>query len=244
MENCWQLIPQVHKAVILDKYRLPSLGSTPSKSLISDSDSDNPFPTTSTPTPSTAEPTRDPLILIAGPQPTIDASLLDPKAHVARHFEKIIPSASPDRIQRLVRVVRALVEAEALSPGSYETLWSPKDGIFEGSEDEPSRFRRLQRGRRKITLGAAEYDCAARLALTFVNHDIDHLSQDPKNLKDLNLGRGQKRKTGAVELLARASDTPLELLKSDWSRSRNYMHLLVQAGPGSLLEIGSSVSSL
>lgn len=222
MENCWQLIPHVHKTVILDRYRLPSLGITPSKPLVSDPVGENLFQTgplscvasrgspnsrfvlpntpapnpllschaTSIPTPSCAEPTPGSLTFIAEPQPTINASLLDPNIRIARHFKKIIPGAIPGRIQRLVRVVRGFVEAQALSLESYGTLWSAKNGIFDGFENGPSRFCRLQRGRRRIILGTAEYDCAARLALMFVNHDIDHLSQVPKNSKHLGLSRG------------------------------------------------------
>jgi hypothetical protein len=89
------------------------------------------------------------------------------------------------------------VEAKALPQESYEMLWSFKDRIFKGSEDRLERFCRLQRGRRKIMLRTTEYDCTTRLALLFVNHDIDHLSKVLKKSKDPKLRRGQNRKTAA-----------------------------------------------
>lgn len=208
------------------------MDSTPSKPPVSNSVRDTPFPTgapscvTSQDSPgsrfvspntttSSTKSTPGSPIFIAESQSTVDASLLDSEIRVARHFKNIAPGAHPDRIQRLVRVVRGFVEAKALPQQSYEMLWSFKDGIFEDSEDGLGRFCRLQRGRRKMMLRATEYDCATRLALLFVNHDIDHLSKVPKTSKDPKLRRGQNRKTAAFQQIVAASDTTLEVLKTD-----------------------------
>jgi hypothetical protein len=261
VENCWHLIPPVHKTTILDRYGLSNLGSIPSKPPASNSVGDIPLPISApscvasqdspgarfvspNTTASSTESTPGSLFFTAESQSIVGASLFDSEIRVARHFKNIAPGAHPDRIQRLVRVVRGFVEAKALPQESYEMLWSFKDGIFEGSEDGLERFCRLQRGRRKIMVRTTEYDCATRLALLFVNHDIDHLSKVPKKSKDPKLRRGQNRKTAAFQQLVAVSDTPLEVLKTDWKNSRNYSHVLAQAGPGSLLEMGSGVNSV
>ncbi|TGO91201.1 hypothetical protein BPOR_0035g00020 [Botrytis porri] len=157
------------------------------------------------------------------------------------YFEKVIPDADQDRIKRLNRAIRGIQEAKALPQESYNTLWSSKDGIFESPKEELRRFCRLQQGRKNIVSGSAGYDCAARLALLFLSHDIDHMEEEQRQLK---VKHQHKTKTSVFNDLARISGTSLVDLKDDYKKSKNYTFLLEKAGPGSLLEIGSNVSSL
>jgi len=268
IDDCWQLVPQSHKAAISTKCRLSIVssnlaasdsvrkGSYPKGTSSCGAPQDisiSPVPISNTPvskpallcgsSPNTFSPIytssgaqHDPSSLASVIQSTADNSS---SSLVAEKYFKGRCS-DPDRIHRLVRIVRAFNDAKALPERCYEELWSPKKGLFNGSESGLDRFRRLQRGRTKIMQHIIEYDCANRLGLMFVAHDVDHLSLMSADLK---LGPGRSRKTAAFEKLADISGTELQSLKEDYKRSRNYFHLLEKAGPGTLLELGSQVAS-
>jgi hypothetical protein len=120
-------------------------------------------------------------------------------------------------------------------------LWGGKEQIFDGTETGSSgRLCRLLRGRKRIRKGSDEYDCANRLSLLFIGNDVEYLQTTSE--KQLASGRG--RKTIALETLAEDSSIPLATIKEDYKRGRNYMKLLAEAGPGSLLELGSDVAAL
>ncbi|KAF7855374.1 hypothetical protein EAF04_010117 [Stromatinia cepivora] len=259
-DDCWNLIPEIHKATILDQYRLSNLSSA------SNSVDDN-FCKAGQYVPSRCFPLRlcsgSELVTLVAPvhhstcvsdrpssshtssgkivQPhlTISPSLSGGQANIARYFVGVMPNVKQKRMKRLVRIVEGFKEAEALPLESYQNLWSSKSGIFEDFDDGSHKFRRLQQGRRKIRSGSTENDCAARLTSIFLIHDVDHLSQMPKNTK-----LHHNRKTVAFRELAEIDNTPLETLKGDYKKGRNYLHLLLKGQPGSLLELGSNVSAL
>ncbi|TGO43911.1 hypothetical protein BCON_0735g00010 [Botryotinia convoluta] len=284
-EDCWNLIPQAHKANIY-KSRWVNLELAPPVSTASISVKDvsyentssscvplhdSPFSGSISATNSISDPALSlyiPSNVVAQQQPTrrdgssdIPASNLtasnittrrlptaiDPSSNIEVstsakiYFEKVIPDADQDRIKRLNRAIRGFREAKALPQESYNTLWSSKDGIFESPKEELRRFCRLQQGRKNIVFGSAGYDCAARLALLFLSHDIDHMEEEQRQLK---VKHQHKTKTSVFKDLARISGTLLVDLKNDYKKSKNYTFLLEKAGPGSLLEIGSNVSSL
>ena len=76
--------------------------------------------------------------------------------------------------RRLVPVLIALQEAKRLLSDSYDRLWNAKGKIFKLSE-HARRGRRLQEGRLRIEKNSIENDCAGRLGLMFMAHNVDHL---------------------------------------------------------------------
>lgn len=165
------------------------------------------------------------------------------KASAVDYFAKRNPDSSSARIQRLVRAVQGFQEAQKLSTFSYSTLWSSTPDIFGGSDSKLARIDRLQQGREKLKTTTAKHECASRLALMLLNHDVDHLSS-MKPLPSLSPGKVKKRSSCAYEELANKSNVSSQKLRSDCNKSTGYLELLVQAGPGYLLEIGRNVASL
>ncbi|CAG8980234.1 hypothetical protein HYALB_00009816 [Hymenoscyphus albidus] len=272
-ENCWRLVPLLHREVFSARPKSPlgidvsnfppsnsSHDNSPSRASAAPQDTPLTAPPSSTVSSSNpiSEPTSQchssPNTIISAstlsgaalltevvPRPaSADASSSGSNGIAAAYFEKILGHDKQIRVQRLVRTVRGLEKAAALPLQSYERLWSTKGKIFEGSETGPSgRLCRLQRGRQKIRQGNGEYECASRLSLLFLANDVDHIYSSNK----LKLSSGRGRKTIAFEELAESSGISLNTLKDDYKKSRGYMQLLAEEGPGSVLEVGSEVTA-
>ena len=142
----------------------------------------------------------------------------------------------PRRLHRLLKVIRGSIEASQHTAAFYKALWSGSDNIFAG-EASDSRLRRLYRGRKKIDQYLLQYECASRLSLLFLAHDIEVIKGRP-----WKLGPGQSRQFVAVLWIARHLSVSPEDIKDEWRRSQNYMRLLEKCGPGILLELGSAVN--
>jgi hypothetical protein len=163
---------------------------------------------------------------------------------VAVYFKRIIGN-NQVRVRRLTRIVRGFEQATALPLESYEKLWSAKEDVFAGIETGPGgRLLRLQRGRKKMKQASTEYECASRLSLLFLSNDVDHILSTDVDELEMELSSGRGRRTVAFGKLAKSSCIPLDILKQDCGRARNYIQLLAEAGPGSLLELGPDVNAM
>ena len=143
---------------------------------------------------------------------------------------------SSRRAQTLIRVLRGSVEALQQPPEFYKMLWSGNDNVFAGGESD-SRLRRHYRGRKKIDKFHQQFECAGRLSLVFLAHDIEVTKS-----RDWKLGPGQSRQYVAVLWIAHHLGVSPEDIKDEWRRSQNYTRLLEDCGPGVLLELGTGVN--
>ena len=143
---------------------------------------------------------------------------------------------SSQRAQHLVRVTRGSSEALQQPPDFYNMLWSGNDNVFAGGESD-SKLCRLYRGRKKIDKFHQQYECASRLSLVFLTHDIEAIKS-----WDWTLGPGQSRQYAAVLWIAHHLGVSPEDIKDEWRRSQNYVRLLEACGPGVLLELGTGVN--
>ncbi|QSZ30274.1 hypothetical protein DSL72_004796 [Monilinia vaccinii-corymbosi] len=241
-EQCWQLIPPSHKTTIMKRSKLEDSNGT----------SDSPSDSSSLSCPSsnnTIQPllnpdTRNPSTCVEETSVQQDPPLHSSPSMVMlseKYFRSKIPGIIPKHVHRLKQVTRGLREAKQLSFDSYEKLWSQKNGIFESSEHGLERFCRLQQGLQRIKSGTAKHDCAARLTLVFMNHQVNHLACMLRS--NSKFKRGEGATTAAFDQLVKISNIPLKTLKLDYTKSINYLHLIKMGGPGSLLELGSDVNS-
>ena len=143
---------------------------------------------------------------------------------------------SSNRAQHLIRVTRGSIEAFQQPPEFYSMLWSGNENVFAGGESD-SKLCRLYRGRKKIDNFHQQYECASRLSLVFLAHDIEATKS-----RDWKLGPGQSRQYAAVLWIAHHLGVSPEDIKDEWRRSQNYVRLLEVCGPGVLLELGTGVN--
>jgi hypothetical protein len=142
------------------------------------------------------------------------------------------------RIQNLIRVVYGSAKAVQHPLIFYQNLWhTNKDNVFSAETSAESRLSRLFRGRKKIDRHHQRFECASRLSLLFLAHDVAATKS-----WNWELGPGQSRQHVAVLAIAHHLGVATEEIKKEWRRSRNYVKLLEVCGPGSLLELGSGVN--
>lgn len=167
-----------------------------------------------------------------------DSALFTPQTSASTFFGALY--SNQKRVQHLVRVAQALEKAEALPLDSCRALWSGRAGVFETSKNL-ARARRLQLGRQKIAERDSAYDCAWRLGLMFLAHDVDYLRL---TLNDLKLESGCGRKTVAFEHYAKDSGILEQQVRDDYKKSGNFYQLLIQSGPGSIFNLGPDVTHM
>ncbi|KAF8846828.1 hypothetical protein BDZ45DRAFT_755567 [Acephala macrosclerotiorum] len=167
-------------------------------------------------------------------QPNPKVALSNSDTCIAKYFEE--KGLSPSRTQLLVRLVESLAKAPQLHPNSYEHLWRGKNTIFDDPGHGLHPLNRLRRGRLKIEKAGTEYGCAARLCLVFSVNHVNHYSISASK-SELDLGRGRDRKTAAFDIISQKYNIPKKDLKLDQEKSRNYIHMIITTGPGSILEI-------
>lgn len=161
----------------------------------------------------------------------------DPDDAVAQYFKNIIRD-DPKRVKRLVRVVRALREAQHLSGDALRELWLGKGGIFE--QQAPTRECVLYNGRRKVGQGSVQYSLADRLTLLYVAAEVDSPQLNEKS--KLSSGRGSA--TIGCERVAQRACVTVDTVRHDVKRSKYYSELLKIAGPGSLVDLGQDVTHM
>lgn len=260
-EDCWELVPQVHKDAISTKYGFftapsnapssPNLESVQKASHAGSATLNKSRMSTGSSNPPASNPSRGEsragkqqgVPVLPSPEssegPQSPGSRENPKGlkNPLEYFKTKCNSSA--RQARLVRVTQDILEACALPESSYNKLWSTRGDLFNGPKSE-SKFCRLQRGRKELAKRSSEYNCARPLSLLFLAHEVDYCAL---TYNFLNLGRGRSRKTCAFKQLAESSGISPQCLKDDYWRSVNYFTLLQQMGPGILLRLGSEVES-
>lgn len=90
-----------------------------------------------------------------------------------------------------------------------------------------------------IKQASGQYDCAGRISLIFVAHDVDHISRS----EGMESALGN---TAAFEEIAEGCPVIyfMDTVREDHKKSRNYMALLEIGGPGFLLEVGTDVTPM
>lgn len=142
------------------------------------------------------------------------------------------------RHHSLMRALLGHLQAPHQSFLTYRALWSShRQQIFSHASAAESRLSRLFQGRRVIDQENHRFECASRLSLVFLSHDIEVVKD-----QEWKLGPGQSRQHAAVLSVAHHLGVNPDEIKKEWRRSRNYMLLLEACGPGSLLELGTGVN--
>ena len=154
----------------------------------------------------------------------------------SRYFTVELKIKDPARVRLLVQAATGFIQKPDLPNESYEQLWSTKSNVFQPLE-HTSRTRRLYEGRKRIKQGSKEYDCAARLSLLFLCLEIE------ETIASVAIS-GKKKVTIAFERIAADLHITVDALRKEKFYSRCYICLLQQGGPGDLLELGDSVSTL
>lgn len=147
-------------------------------------------------------------------------------------------------MQRLLSAVKGYVPMELHSQKHYYGLWSNKSAIFEQSEPEQTsspRTLQLQKGRKRISKRAKESECARRLSLLFLHHEV---LEKMLSLKQASLRKGEGILSLALKVISKETLDKVQDLSDDNSYGRRYMLLLEESGPGDLLELGEGVSTM
>jgi hypothetical protein len=167
----------------------------------------------------------------------LDSSKLTADSREAwKFFAARVPTHQ--RIQNLIRVLDGILKAPKQPQSFYQGLWyANTDHVFRTRPSTESRITRLFHGRRLIDQEHQRFECAGRLSLVFLAHDVEVIKA-----QDWKLAPGQSRQHAAVMSIAQHLKVEPDEIKKEWRRSRNYVKLLEVCGPGSLLELGTGVN--
>ncbi|KAI9728913.1 MAG: hypothetical protein M1834_007171 [Cirrosporium novae-zelandiae] len=240
IEDCSQLVPQ--------KHRPPSLPSQPSQPPPSPPVQPCPSKSPLLPLPS-QPPSSPPVQPYPSESPSLSLSssapLLYPKSSLRTYFENLVGTDENNlkRVNRLVQAADGFSKAEQLELSCYEQLWATKTtSIFNQNESEPSpndstdsvRIPRLFQGDQNISDRSTEYQCAGRFTSIFIAYEVEQMALS----RHLILAQGQGRKTAAYNKIAQILSLTADLVRARDKRSRNYIRLIQNGGPRSLLELG------
>lgn len=151
----------------------------------------------------------------------------------ATKFFKAEPSITEKGMKAVLCAARDLCTVTRTTE-HYEKLWSGNPPI--PTRVDPGISSTIDE---RIPNLQDQTDCKGHLYLVFLNHEIDHTAQHGLVMP---LSAGIGRKTAALKIVAEHLSRDLKVIQQHYKRSRNYMYLMRQAGPGSLLELGSKVS--
>lgn len=141
----------------------------------------------------------------------------------------------------MVRAADSLAAAKQLHQSCYDGLWTTQAPVFEAPGSGCfERIDQLLQGLEKITDRSNQFDCAKRLGLMFVAHDVEQIMK----LDNLGLSTGRGRKTAAFKKIAEETSWAVDKVGGFYKRSKNYMALITLGGPGTLLELGTGLNSL
>ncbi|KAH1558678.1 hypothetical protein KXV31_004485 [Aspergillus fumigatus] len=144
------------------------------------------------------------------------------------------------QLQRLVKAAVGFIEKVEFNNRGYN-VWSAKAPVFDSKEqDTLPRVCRLFRGRQKIFEDRKNHAYADRLSLVFIHHEVN----ERVRTVDSASAKNQKRTTVACKDIARELGKSTKALKRDRDQGRCYLQLLLEAGPGDLLALGSGQSTL
>ncbi|KAJ6175026.1 hypothetical protein N7485_004831 [Penicillium canescens] len=165
---------------------------------------------------------------------------LEKHADAAAFFRTRLGSRN-SRATYLARALQGLINAMELDGARYANLWSTRERIFSGVGTGPvARFQRLFHGFLRVKRGRDDYDCASRLCHIFLEHDLEQLATSDF----LRLSRGRGRKSAALSLQAASISASINAVKADRKAGQRYMQILMDAGPGLLLMLGSQVNTV
>lgn len=151
-------------------------------------------------------------------------------------FESNIPVKAD--LSRVMRVLEGILKSPRQPAEFYLELWSAHRGqVFDTNDANQSRIARLFRGRKFIEKESQRFEYAGRLSLIFLTHDVEAVKSH-----NWKLAPGQSRQHAAVLSIAQHLNVAPEEIKREWRRSRNYIRLLEECGPASLLELGTGVN--
>lgn len=120
-------------------------------------------------------------------------------------------------------------------------IWSRKTEIFDLTEsNKVSRICRLFRGRERLSQDRMLYDCADRLSLVFIHHEVS----EKMRAIDPVLQKHQRRMTVACRDIAQELGMSPRVLKNHRDNGRCYLELFLEAGPGDLLALGPGQSTV
>jgi hypothetical protein len=84
------------------------------------------------------------------------------------------------------------------------------------------------------------------LGILYWAHEVTARPKDAVTArpKGLDLAQGETPQTAAFRKIATALDISLDAVKAEYKKSKNYLLLLEEEGPGILLQIGTGVDSM
>ncbi|KAJ6181753.1 hypothetical protein N7485_000395 [Penicillium canescens] len=165
---------------------------------------------------------------------------LEKHTNAAAFFRARLRSRS-SRASYLARALQGLINVMEPDGTRYANLWSTRERIFSGVGTGPvARFQRLFHGFLRVKRGREDYDCASRLCHIFLEHDLEQLATSDL----LHLSRGRGRKSAALSLQAASISASIDAVKADRKAGQRYMQILMDAGPGLLLMLGSQVNTV
>ena len=148
------------------------------------------------------------------------------------YFCDKIGSKCTKRVDRLVRAIEGFVESQYFDRETFAdvlAIWS------KGCNRSLPRIQRLFRGLRKF-----EHHFTRLLGLIYFAHEVEHKAGS----KDLGQSPGQKRMNAAFFEVATALSIPSEDVKIKYKKSKNYLRILEEDGPGILLQVGVGIDSM
>ncbi|KAK6829263.1 hypothetical protein RU639_003204 [Aspergillus parasiticus] len=187
---------------------------------------------------SKASASKEDLPVVVSPDPgSVEGHSLAAEMQEARVFCAVNVSSQAQQ-HRLMRVLEGVLKAPRQSANFYLGLWSAhRSRVFDTNGAVQSRIARLFQGRKLIEQEFHRFEYAGRLSLIFLTHDIEIIKA-----QNWKLAPGQSRQHAAVISIADHLNVEPEEIKKEWRRSRNYIRLLEECGPASLLELGTGVN--
>ena len=156
------------------------------------------------------------------------------------HFNHDLRIEDASQLDRLVKAAVGFIEKQTVEHKVFD-VWSSKSEIFDPTESNKlSRICRLFSGRQKLSQNRMLYDCADRLSLVFIHHEVS----EKMRANDPVLPRYQKRITLACRDIAQELGITSASLKNHRDNGRCYLELFIQAGPGDLLALGPGQSTM
>lgn len=156
------------------------------------------------------------------------------------YFRHDLKIEDANQLKRLVKAAIGFIGKQRVELKVHD-IWSRKSGIFDLAESSKfSRVCRLFRGRQRLSQDMTLYDCADRMSLVFIHHEV---SEKMRTI-DPDLSRHQKRITVACRDIAQELGISSTSLKRYRDNGRCYLELFLQAGPADLLALGSGQSTM
>ncbi|PGH02614.1 hypothetical protein AJ80_08826 [Polytolypa hystricis UAMH7299] len=170
-------------------------------------------------------------------QPDKPSAELSTEAIAFDYFTKVHGIRDDAKLQRLTSAGVKFVQNRLDIQHSPEAFWSGSAPIFK--ESIIDRSRRLEDGIKSIDSAEAKYDCAKRLALLYMNYDIEKREHI---VKACELSQGVGRRSAAIRNYAADVNKDPDSVKFALKQSRHYLTLLDIEGPADVVSLGRDSS--